>query len=235
MTPRPSQRTRSTEALIAELRRDLRPVRPIPRLRWVALTLLGLWMALALPLSIWPGANAVGQPGFLPPFGCLGLLAGGGAWATLSCMVPGRDASTRRGMALAAAGLVGILALGVHQIAHDGLAAFPPATLDYLSASLYYDGFCVGLATLLALPIWSVLVLFSRRSWVLRPRSVALLASVASVGAGALIVHAICGEGCARHALGSHALAPAWGGLVLLPAALLALRSRLDPARSLDA
>jgi hypothetical protein len=41
-----------------------------------------------------------------------------------------------------------------------------------------------------------------------------------------MLVHTLCAEGCARHALGSHALAPIWGTSLLILPALYALRRR---------
>jgi len=210
------------DRLITELAGNLAPVVPVPPLRWHALGLTVCWIAVAAPLSIWPGAQAISNPGFLPAFLTLAVIAVGGGWAALALCIPGRERSARIGFGLCTLGLGGVVLLARNE-------SFPPASLAYLQGStLWQDWVCIGVATLLALPLWGIMLRVGRRGWVMRPTMVAWMAGVGSVGGGAMLVHTLCAEGCARHALGSHVLAPAWGAILLLVPAWLALRHERD-------
>jgi len=211
----------STDALISELSRDLRSVRPLPPLRYPALGLVAGWTALAATIAIWPGAQSVGTPDFLPLFLGIGVFATGGLASALGLCIPGRDRTVRLGYSLCGVGAVTIAGL-----AFSGEDTFPSASLGYLAARSTHDWKCVALATALAVPFLAFVLAFGRSAWVLRHWAVSVYAGIGSVSCGAMLVHAICAERCAQHALGSHALAPVWGAPLLLIPAYLALRRR---------
>ncbi len=212
---------RSTDVLVAELVSDLEPVSRVPQLRIPAFGLLAGWMSLAATVSIWPGAQSVGTPDFLPLFLGIGVFASGGLCSALALCIPGRERTARIGYALC-----GVGAACVAGVALTRHATFPSASLSYLAAQTMHDWICVGLATIFAVPFLALVLRFGRSAWVLRHWVVSAYAGIGSVSCGAMLVHAICAERCAEHALGSHALAPIWGAPLLLIPAYLALRRR---------
>jgi len=212
---------RSTQELIESLARELRPVQPIAPLRHPAAALAAGWTLLALLLVLWPGAAAVGSPGFLPVFLASASLAAGALCAALAMCIPGREATVWAGYGVCGLAIVSIAVLVVTEP-----ATFPRASLSYLANQTSHDWICVGISTVLGLPFLALVLAFGRSGFVVRHWAVAAYAGVGSVSCGAMLVHAVCAEGCAQHALGSHALAPIWGAPLLLIPAYLTLRRR---------
>ena len=213
-----------TDALIAELGRGLRPVRPIPRLRVV----LAIAVLLASVGAIWrfsqvaPRADLAGLLGGSASFAAiaagLALLAAGAALLVAGSSVPGRERVAAVGRALSVAG--GALALLVAPLCVL-LAAHDPARLPAESdVGCLIGSVLVGLVP----AVW--LAVFTR--WAAPPRR-ALAGAVgmaAGVAAGALAIHASCPAVEAWHWVFGHAVAPLLAALLALPLFSLVRRSR---------
>jgi hypothetical protein len=220
------QPERSTRALIDRLSRELEPVQPISSLRRMAAVLLFVWLATGAPVLLWRGMRddlagvALGTPSFSAILATLLLMAVGGVVSALALCVPGREGTARAGAGLVALGLLGSVALALAPI-------FEAATPGYLAGSLRYDATCLGVACGLAVPVVYFLLGFGHRGAVFAALPTAAAMGMGAVAAGAVFVHLMCGEACARHLIGSHALAPLLGGLILaFPGHLFLRRAR---------
>ncbi len=215
---------RPTDALVEELGRDLRPVRPIPRLRAV----LAIAVLLAIGAAIWrfsqvgPRADLASLLGASLPFDSIAagltLLAAGAALRVTGSSVPGRDRVTAVGRALAIGG--GALALLVAPLIVL-LAATEPARWPAESdVSCLVGSALVGLAPAL----W--LVVFTR--WAAPPRlaGAGAVGMAAGVAAGALAIHVSCPASEPWHWVFGHAIAPLLAALLALPLLALVRRSR---------
>ncbi len=204
----------STRALVDRLSRELEPVRPISSLRRMAAALLFVWLATGAPVLLWLGVRddlasvATSTPAFVAILAALILMAVGGVVSALALCVPGREATARIGAALVALGLLGSVALSLAPI-------FEAASPGYLAGSLRYDATCLAVASGLAIPVVYFLLGFCHRGAVFAALPTASAMGLGAVAAGAVVVHLMCGEACARHLIGSHALAPLVGGLLL--------------------
>ena len=213
-----------TDALIEELGRGLRPVRPIPRLRVV----LAIAALLASVGVIWrfsevaPRADLAGLLGGSLAFASiaagLALLAAGAALWVAGASVPGRDRVAAIGRALSIAG--GALALLIAPLCVL-LAAHDPARLPgQADVGCLIGSVLVGLVP----AVW--MVVFTR--WAAPPR-LALAGAVgmaAGVAAGALAIHASCPASESWHWVFGHAVAPPLAALLALPLLTLMRRSR---------
>jgi hypothetical protein len=215
----------STRTLIAELANDLEPVQPISSLRRVFAVLVFVWLATGAPALWWLGlredlaGTALATPAFAAILVALGMMAVGGVVCALALCVPGREPTARFGAALVAFGLLGGIAIALTPV-------FGAASPGYLARSLRYDVTCLGIASALAIPVAYFLLGFGVRAVAFAPIPTAASAGLGAVAAGAIVVHLMCGETCARHLIGSHALAPLLGGLVLaFPSHLFLRRS----------
>lgn len=203
----------SSEALIAELTRDLAPVRRIPPPGGVGLALVGLWAA-GCALSGWLGGSglragppgALGEPVFTGLLAALALAGAGGSVAAVARAVPGRERLARTGSLFLALGLG--LALGC-----AGLAWLVDASATSLPAAAACASHALGLGLAPAVLAFAWLA----RAWEPRPRAGAAVASLTAAALGACAVHLRCSLGDAGHLLLGHALGP------LLAATLLAL------------
>lgn len=215
---------RPTDALIEELGRGLRPVRPIPRLRVV----LGIAVLLASVGAIWrfslvaPRVDLAGLIGGSLPFAAiaagLALLAAGAASWVAGASVPGRErvAALGRKIAVAGSALALLFApLCVLLAAHDPVRM--PAHDDL---GCLVGGILVGWVPAL----W--LVVFTR--WA-APRRFAIagaLGMAAGIAAGALAIHASCPAPDAWHWVFGHAVTPFLIAVLALPVFALLRRSR---------
>ncbi len=146
-------------------------------------------------------------------------MAVGGIVSALALCVPGRETTARAGAGLVALGLLGSVGLALAPI-------FAEASPGYLAGSLRYDATCLGLASGLAIPVVLFLIGFGHRGAVFSALPTAGAMGLGAV-AGTVVVHLMCGEACARHPIGSHALAPLLGGLILaFPGQFFLRRSR---------
>jgi len=212
------------DALIEELGRDLRPVRPIPRLRVV----LAIAALLAIVGVIWrfsqvaPRADLASLLGESFPFTAIAaglvLLAPGAALWVAGSNVPGRERVAEIGRAVSLAG--GTLALLVAPFsvllgAHDG--ARLPSEADV--------GCLIGSALVGVVPaVW--LVVFTRWAAPSRDSLASGVGVAAGVAAGALAIHASCPASESWHWVFGHALAPLLAALVAMPLLLMERRAR---------
>jgi hypothetical protein len=204
----------STRALIDRLARELEPVHPISSLRRIGAALLFVWLATGAPVLLWNGLRddlaeaAATAPAYAAIFATLIAMALGGVVSSLALCIPGREAAARAGAGLVALGLLGSVAIALSPF-------FGAASPGYLAGSLRYDATCLGVASALAVPVVGFLLGFGHRAAPFAALPAAASAGLGAVAAGAVVVHLMCGEACARHLIGSHALAPLVGGLTL--------------------
>lgn len=213
-----------TEELIHELAEDLRPVRPIPRLRSVLSAVLALWALVAIPGLLWRGL----QPGFLESlldgrgpglvFLALAVAGIGGVIAAMALGVPGREVLARMGLGLGVLGLA--LAAGIGTV----VLASGHAIDHWLAhGDLVCLAFACGAALLPAVGV----VWFLGRAAPHRPYGplIAVVAAAAGMAAlGAAGAQASCPYSDPRHLMIGHVLAPAVGALLLTLPLLAALR-----------
>lgn len=212
----------STDALIRELAEDLRPVRPIPPLRWMVGGVLVVWAAVAvvgvalrgmagdlLPFS---GPRAVGAA----VFAGLGLTGIGGVVAALALAVPGRERLGRGGLVAALVGLA--LAAGfatLLTLESLGPTGTAPAGSDFSCLGV---GLAVGFLPAL------VAVLLAGRAAPHRPLVIVLAAAAGTAALGAVTAQASCPYLDPRHLMLGHLLAPAAAAVLLALPLLVALR-----------
>lgn len=218
---------RPTEPMLRELASDLKPVRPIPRLRTVAVAVLAVWLLAVVVDWILGGAPPrVGAGGPWSGAGFLGVLAGlavTAAGATLTALagaVPGREGEARVGLRLAVLGLLLAAGGGVWAVSTAG----DPAVGDPLGTGLS----CLRHAALMGIPPALVTSVFLARALARRPRLGAACALAGGVALGALVVHTGCTHEGALHMLLGHALAP-FAVALLLAFPLAAVVRRWNP------
>jgi hypothetical protein len=212
-----------SRALIDDLVRDLAPVRPIPRLRAVALGVAGLWLLAALLVLLVSGTRpglAALVAGWGPAAVSAGLTAAGlGAMiAALARSVPGREGTAALAATAACAGLVVALAAAL-LFAVTGPAAAEPAPLAA-------DAGCLVRALLVALAPAGAVAWFAGRALAHEPLAVALVAATGAAALGGVGVLCGCPFADPRHLLTGHAAAPVLGVVLLTLPVLVALRAR---------
>jgi len=221
-----------SEALIRELARDLDPVQPIPRIRTVMAGVIALWFAAAAigfaVLGLRPdlGEAMIGMRGVAVVFAGLGLAGLGGVVAALAMGVPGREVLARAALTLATLGM--LIAVGVGTL----LFAISPVT----GAGLLVRGdlACLAVAVLVGLLPAVAVVWFAGRASPFRP-VIAVLATAAGTAAlGAITAQGSCPHSEMRHLLVAHALAPAFGVLLLTLPLLAALKRFRRSSQGLD-
>ena len=217
-----------SEALIRDLARDLDPVQPIPRIRTVMTGVIALWFAVAAigftVLGLRPdSADAmIGVRGAAAVFAGLGLAGLGGVVAALAMGVPGREVLARVALALAILGM--LIAAGV------GALLFAVSPVAEVRVSWTADLACLTVAILVGLFPAVGVVWFAGLALPFRPVIVVLAAAAGAVALGAITAEASCTHSEMRHLLVAHALAPAFG-VVLLTLPLLVALKRFGRAR----
>lgn len=222
----------TAEDRIRGLARSLRPVRPIPPLRAVVAAGACLWLAVFLALQ-WLGDTPPrpwdhpdwSDPGFLAILVGLGLVAIGSTLGALASSVPGREATTRAGLACAILG--GIVAIT------SGVLSTSVAELRFDARELIACFSCIGHSTVLGISSALASCAFIAYAVLRRPGTSTALAIIGGVAFGAIIVHASCEAASGFHRLVSHVLAPLFAAAVLtlpvtLATRLLANRFRRD-------
>jgi hypothetical protein len=216
--------------LIRELARDLEPVRPIPRIRtvvaavtaaWFAVTAVGLAVLGLRPDLVEATMSSGGVAAVL-----IGLLVAGfgSVVAALAMGVPGREWLTRSALAASVLGMAAAVGFGVMLV-----ATTPPAAGG---VPFRGDLTCLTVAMLTGLLPAAGMIWFAGRSEPLRPALLVLAAAVGAAALGALTAYVSCAHCDMRHFLVAHALAPAFGALVLTLPLLAALKRRADRCRS---
>lgn len=209
------------DVFIQQLVRDLKPVRPIPRLRWITAAVICVWAATTAFAALVLGVEAPRTEGRLL-LGLVALYTGlgtagvAGVVAALAAAIPGREGLTRRAAMTAALALA--LAAGVATgILRDSPlveAAAPPI------AALR----CLAVACLVAsLPAIGVIG-FGAHARTFRPLVLTLAAAAGTAALGGIAAKTTCPYGDLRHLMLGHVLAPAAGALLLTLPLLLALR-----------
>ncbi|HEU4431576.1 MAG TPA: NrsF family protein [Myxococcota bacterium] len=211
-----------TRDLVRELASDLTPVKPLPRLRFVAAAVLLAWLAIAL-LSVALKGLAPDFFGTLArPLSAGGIFAGlllgglGGALGALALAIPGRERLAHGGLALCAAGSALAIAVGLAIVARGAPAAWRPPVAGDLACLLL--GLAVGIVPALSLA-W-----FGGRAAPFRPLTLALAAAAGAAALGGSVAQACCAVGEPMHLLLGHALVPALGAFALALPLLLAIR-----------
>ena len=214
----------STENLVGELVRDLRAVRPIPRLR-AALTGIALVFALALLadalLAGWrprfgPGAYW-GDPAFVIIFAGLAATAAAALVTALAGAVPGRNVLTRRSRHVALLGVAVVLVTGLVRLASAAAGGPGMPLAQHLS--------CAGHACALGLVPALFACGFLARASTRRPLVAAGVSALGAVSLGAVAIHAACGARGAPHWLLGHTLGPiALAAVLAIPLAALLRR-----------
>ncbi len=218
------------ERLIRELAQRLTPVRPVPRLRWVTLGVVGLWIATSLTASAWLGlelrTEGTLRTGLFAIYAGLGLAGVAGVLAALAASIPGREAQSRNAL-LAGAGALALAAGVATGVLWDSPLVNVPAPA---AAAMR----CLALAgAVAALPALAVIG-FGAWTHTLRPLVVVLAAAAGTAALGGIAAKTSCPYGDLRHLVLGHLLAPAVGALLLtIPLLLtlhrLLLRGERDP------
>ena len=196
--------SRATEDFARSLAHDLRPLRPLPRLRVVFLGLVVLWGVGILQFGLFAGsatrlwaAVAWHDPLFAAVLVGLVLAAGGAITCALARAIPGREVTARLGGGIAFLGL--LLAIGTAAWGAIGSGASLPLSASFI---------CVGRACGVALLPLIAALAFLAWATTPRPSATVALAVAGAVAAGATLIHAGCPAGEAFHILVGHALAP---------------------------
>lgn len=206
--------TPSSERIVEELARDLQPVRPLPRLRTMALGVLGVGGVAAGLGVLFLGANpglaeaARRYPSFAVIWAGLLAVALGGLVAALAGSVPGREREARVAFGVTSVGAFVAVVVG-------GLLAFRGPEAAVPAAPLLASGLCASLAVLLALPAVAVAVGFVLRGAPGRPLASLAAATSGAMALGAFANHMHCVQFDAAHLLMGHALVPLTAGLLL--------------------
>lgn len=220
------------EALIRELAGDLDPVRPIPRIRTVTAGVIALWFAAAATgfavLGLRPDlAEAmIGAPGVAAVFAGLGLAGLGGVVASLAMGVPGREVLARTALALAILGM--LIAAGI------GTLLFAMSPVAEARVPWSADLACLAVAILVGLLPAVGVVWFAGQASPFRPVIAVLAAAAGTAALGAATAQASCPHSEMRHLLVAHALAPAFGVLLLTLPLLVALKRFARSSQGLD-
>jgi hypothetical protein len=209
------------EDLIRELARDLEPVEPIPRLRTVMAGVIALWFAAtAVGLAVLGlrsdlVATTFGVHGVLGVLIGLGLAGFGSVAAACAMGIPGRELLARGALCVSMSGVV--LAVGI--------GALLVATSSAVETGVPVTGDlgCLAVALLTGLPPAVAVIWFAGRSEPLRPVPLALVAAAGAAALGGITAYATCTHCDLRHLMVAHALAPAFGALLLTLPLLVAL------------
>ena len=205
------------EDLIRELARDLRPVRPVPRLQTALVGLLVGWAVVAALGILLGGLRPDWHALLRSPFGSGGILVGltvtgvCGSAAALAMSVPGRERAARVALAGALAGLAWAAGAGTHLFLASPVLDGP---WDRLA-----DLHCLGVAVAVGLLPALGLAALAGRAAPFRPLGLALAAAAACTALGAVAAQASCPYEDVRHLMLGHLLAPGVGALLLLRAA----------------
>jgi hypothetical protein len=212
------------ELLIRELAQGLTPVRPVPRLRWVALAVVGLWVATSLVAAAWLGfelrTEGTLRAGLLAIYAGLGGSGVAGVVAALAASIPGREALCRNALGAAAGALALAAGVATAVLWDSPLVNAPAPGATALR--------CLALAcAVAALPAMAV-TFFGAWTRTFRPLVVVLAAAAGTTALGGIAAKTSCPYGDLQHLMLGHLLAPVAGALLLtLPLVLTLHRLRL--------
>jgi hypothetical protein len=211
-----------TRDLIRELVRDAAPVQPLPRMRFVATSVLLLWLALGvigvavkgLAPTFWETLAMPVSAGGI--FAALFVAGVGGVIAALALAVPGRESLARAGFAVGAGGV--LLAAGV------GIALLMRSPLVEWRTPDLQDVVCLALALAVGLAPALALGWFAGRAAPFRPLVIALAAGAGAAALGGSVAQATCPASDPWHLLFGHVLVPAAGAFVFTLPLLVAIQ-----------
>jgi hypothetical protein len=213
---------RETRELIRDLAGDLAPVRPLPRVRFVAAAVLLLWLAIGVVGIALKGLAPTFWETLAMPISAGGIFAGllvagiGGVLAALALAIPGRERLARGALALGGAGLAIAAGVGALLLARSPLAAWRlPAGHDL---PCLVTALAIGLVPALALG-W-----FAGRAAPLRPLAIALAAATGAAALGGSVAQATCPADDPMHFMLGHVIVPAVGAFALALPLLIAIR-----------
>ncbi len=216
----------ATDTLIHRLASEAGPVRRIAPPKWAFLPVVaittGIGAAFLGPSALVRGLQRAVSEGGIDSVVLVGLLvaAAGGIAAALAEREPGRNDSTRLGLAALAAGL-GLAAIG----------AIAAACLEPSGATSWGEQLrCLAHCSLLAAPPATLLLFLLIRSAPGRPRIAALAAGAGAAALAAVIVHLACAGHGEPHRLAAQGLAPLLGAALALPFARRLARWSQGPA-----
>jgi hypothetical protein len=197
------------DLLIQQLTQGLTPVRPVPRLRWITLAVVGLWLATSGVAALWlgfePGTEGTLGTGLFAIYAGLGASGVAGVVAALSASIPGREGLSRAALFAATGALA--LAAGVA----TGVLWNSPLLTTAAATALR----CLTLAcAVAALPALSVIG-FGAWTRTFRPLVVVLASAAGTAALGGIAAKTSCPYGDLRHLMLGHLLAPAAGALLL--------------------
>ena len=207
---------RSTEDMIHDLARNLPPVTPMRRLREIVVMALGVSLPFYILRLGTAGFNdrltGSEPPGlvFLLVSAILVLVAVGGLLAGLAGAIPGRETTSRFGMALT------LFALAAIAGAFGYSMMFEPASIAQAAKGSVA---CALGAAMLAIPAAWFVTRFVVRGAARAIPSTMALATAGGMGAAAAIIHATCPHPDSLHLILGHGLAPFVGGLIVLTCA----------------
>jgi hypothetical protein len=211
-----------TRELIRDLAGDLAPVRPLPRVRFLAGAVLLLWLAIGVAGVAWKGLAPTFWETLTVPVSAGGIFAGllvagiGGVLAALALAIPGRERLARAAFAFGGAGLAIAAGVGLALVARSPLAEWRlPAGHDL---PCLITALVVGLVPALALG-W-----FGGRAAPFRPLAIALAAATGAAALGGSVAQATCSAGEPMHLMLGHAIVPAVGAFALALPLLIAIR-----------
>jgi hypothetical protein len=208
-------------ALLAAVRRDLAPVRPLasPVRRALALLPIGIALLIGIPM-FWAWHRHVARPIAWPAWGWSALETAIGL-TTLAAgfreAIPGRELS-RRAWAIA----IGLVALGFLVLNATGAA--PTADVS-LHTTARWIGECITEAAVFSLPALAVAGWLVARALPMRPR---LTGAVCGLGVGMMAdagLRLFCWDGDVLHIVVAH------GGAIAIVVLLGALSARLVERR----
>lgn len=219
-----------TRDLIRDLASDLAPVKPLPRVRFVAASVLLLWLAI--------GVAGVALKGLVPtfwqtlamPVSAGGIFAGllvaglGGVLAALALAIPGRERLARVGFALGGAGMTIAAGVGIALLARSPLVEWRLPNVHDLPCLM--TALVVGLVPALSLG-W-----FGGRAAPFRPLTIALAASAGAAALGGSVAQATCPVADPMHLMLGHVIVPALGAFALTLPLLIAIRRGARRQRS---
>ena len=220
----------SSEQLIRDLARDLSAVKRLPRLRFVALSVVGaagVCLGLYLVLELAQGhtvfksklaaSDVLGSTGHL-------VVGGGALLLALASCVPGRDPMVRAGAWALGAGATVTLAAAITLLSVQAVA---PIANGFFAGTAA----CTLTAVVPALIPAAILAAFVARGAPSRPTLTLCLGALAVTSLGTLPGHLGCMEPGTLHTLVGHLLAPVTGGAAIFAGMRLLYRPALPQIR----
>ncbi len=216
--------------LIDSLTEDLRPVKPLPPLRFVIAGVILLWLLVAAVGVPWLGArpdlstSLFGGGSVSVVFLALTASGASGLVAALALGIPGRERLVRYSMLVAISGMAVAAGLGTVLFVQSPVAVAPwKADVRCLMEAL-----ALGL-----LPALGVIA-FAGRAAPYRPLVLTVAAAAGAASLGSVAAQAACAMPDFRHLLMGHVLGPVAAAMVLSLPLLFVLRQMAKARTAAD-